>query len=130
MTQIVIDRTAKSPMARPDVRPLRTRRPARGSGRLAGPVLRPVEKCPAPAVAGRPAVRSHACVLPAPERSVALETVAGAAGATWRLTERGVAVVLVTGLMIMVAALTVVGLTALKVTGDSYRPTVTASLPR
>jgi hypothetical protein len=52
------------------------------------------------------------------------------AAPTWQLTDRGVVVVVVTGLMIMVAALAVVGLTALRVTGDSYRPTVTASLPR
>jgi hypothetical protein len=49
---------------------------------------------------------------------------------TWRLTDRGVAVVLVIGLMIMVAALTVVGLTAMSVTGDGYQATVSASLPR
>ena len=42
--------------------------------------------------------------------------------ASWRLTDRGVAVVLVVGLMIMVAALTVVGLTAVQVTGSDYRP--------
>ena len=48
----------------------------------------------------------------------------------WRLTDRGVAVVLVVGLMIMVAALTVVGLTAMSVTGDGYQSMVSASLPR
>ncbi|HEY5783300.1 MAG TPA: hypothetical protein VIT65_00830 [Microlunatus sp.] len=49
---------------------------------------------------------------------------------TWRLTDRGVAVLLVAGLMIMVAALTVVGLTAITVTGEGYRATVSSSLPR
>ena len=42
---------------------------------------------------------------------------------TWQLTDRGVAVLLVVGLMIMVAALTVVGLTAVKVTGAGYQAT-------
>jgi len=49
---------------------------------------------------------------------------------TWRLTDRGVAVLLVAGLMIMVAALTVIGLTAITVTGEGYRATVSSSLPR
>jgi hypothetical protein len=48
----------------------------------------------------------------------------------WQLTDRGVAVLLVAGLMIMVAALTVVGLTAVTVTGEGYRATVSSSLPR
>jgi hypothetical protein len=39
-----------------------------------------------------------------------------------RLTERGVAVILVAGAMIVLAALTVVTLTALRVTGDSAQP--------
>nr|WP_294695114.1 hypothetical protein [uncultured Friedmanniella sp.] len=36
------------------------------------------------------------------------------------MTERGIALVLVTGLLIVTAALTVVGLTALRVTGERY----------
>ena len=43
-----------------------------------------------------------------------------AAGSSWRLTERGIAVVLVARLLIVTAALTVVGLTALRVTGERY----------
>ncbi len=42
-------------------------------------------------------------------------------GAAWRLTDRGVAVVLVVSAMIMAAAISVVGLTAMRVTGDGYR---------
>jgi hypothetical protein len=42
------------------------------------------------------------------------------AGSAWRLTERGIALVLVTGLLIVTAALTVIGLTALRVTGERY----------
>ena len=49
---------------------------------------------------------------------------------SWRLTDRGVAVVIVTGLMIMVAALTVVGLTAMRVTSDGYQATASQTLPR
>ena len=39
----------------------------------------------------------------------------------WQLTDRGIAVVLVTVLMIVVAARAVIGLTAFRVTGDSYQ---------
>lgn len=66
-------------------------------------------------------------MLPAPEGSLAPGP---SVAPGWRLTERGIAVVLVAGLMIMVAALTVVALTATKVTGEGYRATVSASLPR
>jgi len=38
----------------------------------------------------------------------------------WRLTDRGIALVLVTGLQIVTAALAVVTLTAIRVTGDRY----------
>jgi len=46
--------------------------------------------------------------------------VAGAA-TQWRLTERAIALVLVTGLLIVTASLAVVGLTALRVTSDLYQ---------
>jgi hypothetical protein len=146
MTQIVLDRIADSrsqdaasapvsrgaaPRAldRSNPWPLQKQRPARGSGRAAGPVLRPVVACPPPA-AGRGAVRrARACSLPAPGLTAARVSSISSAP-TWRLTERGVAVVLVVGLMIMVAALTVVGLTAAKVTGAGYQATVSASMPR
>jgi len=146
MTQVVLDRIAdsRSPDAasapvsrgaatrsldRSDPRPVRRRRPARGSGRAAGPNLRPAAGCSSP-VTGRAAVgRAQACSLPAPDVSrVSVTSMSSAA--TWRLTDRGVAVVLVLGLMIMVAALTVVGLTAVTVTSDGYQPTVSASMPR
>jgi hypothetical protein len=39
---------------------------------------------------------------------------------SWRLTDRGIALVLVTGLLIVTAALAVVGLTAVRVTGERY----------
>ena len=62
--------------------------------------------------------------MPAPVVAVPSPSPAG-----WRLTDRGVAVVIVTGLMIMVAALTVIGLTALRVTSDGYQTTVSQTLP-
>jgi hypothetical protein len=39
----------------------------------------------------------------------------------WRLTDRGIAVVLVIAVMILTAASVVIGLTAARVTGPDYR---------
>ena len=41
--------------------------------------------------------------------------------AEWRLTDRGMAVVMVIAVMILTVALVVIGLTALRVTGPDYR---------
>lgn len=84
-------------------------RPGRGSGRGRVPQLRPAVRLPAPTLDRAQRARPVACREPAP--------VAG-----WRLTDRGLALILVTGLMIIAAALAVIGLTALRVTGDSYQP--------
>lgn len=46
-----------------------------------------------------------------------------------RLTDRGIAVILVAGTMIVLAALMMIGLTAVTVTGDGHAPvTVTHSV--
>jgi hypothetical protein len=39
----------------------------------------------------------------------------------WRLTDRGIAVVMVIAVMILTTALAVIGLTAVRVTGPDYR---------
>ena len=44
--------------------------------------------------------------------------------ASWRLTDRGIALVLVLAAMIALAAVTVIGLTAWQVTGPGYQTTV------
>ena len=85
-------------------------RPGRRAGRGTGPQARPAR----PLTGGTRVLRPQSCTVEAPtQRAVA-------AGSSWRLTERGIAVVLVTGLLIVTAALTVVGLTALRVTGERY----------
>ena len=84
------------------------RRPVRpGSAR--GPVARPARTVLVPGgYAGRrPMVRS--CRMEA-----------ASASTEWRLTDRGIAVVLVLALMIAVAAVVVIGLTAWQVTGADY----------
>lgn len=85
-------------------------RPGRRSGRGTGPQARPAR----PVTGGTRVLRPQACAVEAPAPRPA------AGGAGWRLTERGIALVLVTGLLIVTAALTVVGLTALRVTGERY----------
>jgi hypothetical protein len=106
-------RTALRPSARVST-PTRTRRRP-GVGRGTGPQARP----PRPlglATPGRPLTsRSQSCAVDAPP------VVEPARAARWRLTERGIALVLVAGLLIVTASLTVVGLTALRVTSDSYQ---------
>ncbi len=123
----VAERAARARIAPARPKPVRRVRPGRtgrGPGRTVGPALRPSSFWAAPATARRTGPAARSCTPTPPPVAVAVSY------PTWRLTDRGVAVVLVVGLMIMVAALTVVGLTAMSVTGDGYQATVSASLPR
>lgn len=148
MTQLLVDRTTVdesgdgaaarfvtsattdtrlAPARQQPTRRVRPDRRRRGPGRNATPVLRPAAFWTARSGVGHPGHGPRSCTPPAPPVTLA---VAAADASTWRLTDRGVAVVLVVGLMMMVAALTVVGLTAMSVTGDGYQATVSAGLPR
>jgi hypothetical protein len=92
--------------ASPQVRPVRRSAPP-----VRGPLARPDRVVPAPSARTAQAAAIHSCRLPA-----------GAGDTpTWRLTDRGIALVLVLAAMIVVAALTVVGLTAWQVTGPGER---------
>jgi hypothetical protein len=88
-------------------------RPGRGSARGRSPQARPGRSVPAPSIQTSPAAPVRGCVA---ERAVL-----AAGPTTWHLTDRGIAVVLVTVSMIVVAAMAVIGLTALRVTGDNYQ---------
>ena len=90
-------------------RPLR---PGRGSGRTTRPQTQPPRPLRGPGLERDSIGVAHACRLAEPR---AIES-------TCRLTDRGIALVLATGLAIATAALVVVGLTAVRVTGDSYLP--------
>ncbi|HEY9291260.1 MAG TPA: hypothetical protein VIP98_08285 [Microlunatus sp.] len=57
-------------------------------------------------------------------------TVATAESAGWRLTNRGIAVVLITGAVLVAAAIMVITATALTVTSDDYRPSQSALVSR
>lgn len=88
-------------------------RPGRRTGRGSGPQARPARPLTGAPARRAPVQRPQSCSVEAPGR-----VVPGTGG--WRLTERGIALVLITALLIVTAALTVVGLTALRVTGDRY----------
>jgi hypothetical protein len=95
--------TASSGFVRPEVR-RPVRRPA-----ISGPVARPDHVVPAPSLRSdrRPSVQSCRVEAAAP-------------AGPWRLTDRGIALVLVLAVMITVAAVTVIGLTAWRVTSADY----------
>ena len=63
--------------------------------------------------------------------SAPVRRAAVAAGSTgWSLTNRGIAVVLITGAVLAAAAITVITATAITVTSDDYRPTQSALIDR
>jgi hypothetical protein len=106
------------------VQPARRSRPARvrpvgRSGRSLGPRARPAGFVPAPTLTPTTGLKARACVVDVAAAAPAPQPVARA---VTRLTERGIAVVLVAGAMIVVAAVTVIALTAMRVTGDNAQP--------
>ncbi|QDP97155.1 hypothetical protein FOE78_15565 [Microlunatus elymi] len=106
-------------------RPTRARRPrpSRGSGRAGRPATRSVTGLDAPSLRRSPAgsAEVRGCST-APVRRTAVA--AGSAG--WRLTSRGIAVVLITGAVLVAAAITVITATAITVTSDNYIPSQSA----
>lgn len=104
--------------------PIRVRRPrrSRGSGRAAAPVGRSTTGVAAPQLipVGGQQGASRAC---RGER-VAADTRSAhqVAAAGWQLTNRGIAVVMITGAMLLAAAVTVITATALTVTSADYNP--------
>ena len=105
-------RTVSSGFVRPEVR-----RPARRTATSRGPVARPDHFVPAPSHRSGRRTTVHACRLEA-----------AAPAGPWRLTDRGIAVVLVLAVIIAVAAVTVIGLTAWRVTGADYATGSAASV--
>ena len=102
-------RAATGPV-RPEVR-----RPVRQPATTRGPVARPARPVPAPSIRSGYRSTARSCQVDGAVRVVA-----------WRLTDRGIAVVLVLAVMIAVAAVAVIGLTAWRVTGADYQ-TVTGA---
>ena len=105
----------RAPRRVPSVPVEAPRRPRRRTGRGTAPEARPARRRSAATSLGpSPRSQSRACTVSAPP----LVEVPGTP--QWRLTDRGIALVLVTGLLIVTAALAVVSLTAIRVTGDRY----------
>lgn len=104
-----------------EVRP-RELRPGWGTGRRTRPRSRPAGPVAAPRLNPVMAPGARGCQVERPAvRSVAL-SVPTLTTATWKLTDRAVALVLAAVLAIAAAAVVVVSLTALRVTGDTYLP--------
>jgi hypothetical protein len=107
------DSSRGSPRQAPTVRPGKLR-PVRDTGRGLSPRARPANPLRAPTLAATEGPKSRACIVPA-------------APAQLRLTDRAIGLIIVAGLMIVIAAVTVVGLTAARVTGDgTYQPQTTS----
>lgn len=116
-------------------------RPAGRPGRSSAPRSRPARPLAAPSLnptSLNPTSLNPTALNPMVQRGVrsCLGEAAPGATASWpvhtpvrvrtRITDRGIALVLVAGVMIVLAAVTVVGLTALRVTSDSYQPLAAA----
>jgi hypothetical protein len=113
---IVFDEIAAD-RARPAPSP--TRVAGRADGRGLRPRTRPVRAVPPPSLTSSVRRKPQACLADA-----------SATAGSLRLTDRGIAAVMVVGLMIMVTALVVIGLTALRVTGPGYAPAGQSQLVR
>ena len=99
--------------------PAPTRSTPRRRGPGTGPTARPPpRRFTAPAVPGAGAGPRACASAPAVEQP-----------RTWHLTERGLALVLVVAAALVAASIAVVGLTALRVTGEGYQPTHAVSAP-
>lgn len=99
--------TAAAP--RRAVRARSLRRPGPGTG----PQSRPDRRLDSPVLTRAGAASPQACRVRPPQLAER--------GTGWRLTDRAIALVLVTGLVLVTSALAVVGLTAVRVTGDHYQ---------
>lgn len=105
--------------ARRAVAPAPTRARPRRPGPGVGPTARPRRlRFAAPPVVGSRSAARACQAAPVLQGSP-----------TWHLTERGLAVVLVVAAALVAASITVVGLTALRITGESYRPSHSAVAP-
>lgn len=96
-------------------------RPGRGGGRGTRPITRSLSGVGAPAVGSGRRLRATArgCSAEANRRQ-ATPVVAESVTSGWRLTNRGIALVLITGAVLVAAALTVITATAVTVTSDNY----------
>jgi hypothetical protein len=100
--------------------PARPLRPARRSGRSTGPSARPPRPLATPVLRSGAGGATRSCSVAAPAPLAPTRS--------WRLTDRAIALVLVTGLLVVTAALAVVGLTAVRVTGERFHAAGSSSV--
>ena len=98
---------------------------SRGPG--VGPRARPAHPIDAPTLPARAALAARSCAASA--EAVGSDPLADTT-ARWRLTDRGIVMILVAGFMVVVAAVTVVGLTALRVTSGDAQPLTSTQMLR
>ena len=118
MTTAIIDQSSPTRLRPPSVL-----KPAHRRGSARGPLARPVRPAPIPpplatwyfagGSRGVAPPRSDGAV-----RACRVDPVTRPSG-PWRLTDRGIAIVLILTAMIVMAAVTVIGLTAWRVTGPA-----------
>ena len=117
--------------------PARPATPRRRTATRRGPVATPVQRCgerPVLRATGVPAPRLASPVVRTAVRHDRRRGTVGAASSTgsqrsattaptpWRLTDRGLAVVMAVGLVLVVASVVAVVTTAITVTSEDYRP--------
>ncbi|HWH99216.1 MAG TPA: hypothetical protein VNT27_02710 [Propionibacteriaceae bacterium] len=130
MSTAVIDQPSPTRLrTSPVVKPARRRAPARG------PLARPVRTEPIPRRRGASvhfAGGSSGIVLPysSGEMRACRITAVSRPSSSWRLTDRGIALVLALTAVLVVAAVTVIGLTAWRVTSPGYHETGVSQLSR
>jgi hypothetical protein len=120
MTTAIVDQSSPSRL-----RPAPVGQPGRRPARKRGPLARPARPAPIPPwlpADSQPAGGSRRVVRPCPDpvRACRIDR-APRASTPWRLTDRGIALVLALTVMIVVAAVTVIGLTAWRVTAPGYQ---------
>jgi hypothetical protein len=127
MTTTLIDQPSTRRRPSPVVQPVRRRAAVRG------PLARP-ERLTAPSRLGDiDVVRGAMGVVPPRSTTAARGCQVGAVSrrsTSWRLTDRGIALVLALAALLVVAAVTVIGLTAWRVTGPGYQSTGVSELSR
>lgn len=93
----------------------RSRRPSRGAARQVRPSAQPRTAVPGPRLRVVDSAAARSCRIDdaVPVRDLDFD---------WRLTRRGMTVIMVIGLAIAAVALLVIGATVARVTADDYRP--------
>lgn len=114
MTALTVSSFAPSTRREQKQRPNRNR-PAQGAGRAVAPNVRARSGVAAPQLRPVGHTRVASCTVEAPQ---------------WRLTDRGLALIMIVGLALAVAAMVAITTTAITVTSPDYQPASSVTNPR